>query len=151
MRKLLLAIRLAAVISCASSNSHPIQQKAELPVVYLQIPSPPVPKTTQELLQFGFFMYENRQIGQAARAFARAISSGELNDRGRTLVYYYLGVCYRIMGDTDQAAENFFFFSIVGQDVLEDDVGFSQSIDLVTKVEEARRFVSDLWTERNAN
>lgn len=143
-----LAIIVSLIITtCAHGN--PV---AEPPPPIPQAPAPQVTEepTAADYLEAGMDQFNRKMYRKAVQSFRYAIKSGMLNDMGRALAYWHIGFAYQQIGKEDNAAEAYFSFIIVGQDILEADRAkdFIQGFRLKLKMKLATAYINALWTSR---
>jgi len=131
------------LLACTSTQDTSLQVRP--------IPTPVIvplltPLTPAELLSRGLEAFILHQYQDAIQAFQEAIKSGGLNDKGRAVSYWHIGTSYRMLEEQDNAAEAFFYFIAVAQEITDiDDEGFISAIDLGPKIEDANEFIETLW------
>ncbi len=104
------------------------------------------------LLHQAFDLFRRGADAAAAAAFAGAVGTGNLNDAGRTLAYWYIFMAEQHLGHEDAAAEALQSFIVVAQDVLLDQdeaaaLGddFTERFDLRRRLARARATLSAVW------
>lgn len=101
---------------------------------------------------------QNDQPALAAAALHAALATGDLNDAGRTLAYWYVYVAEQAQGHTQAARNALADFVVVAQDVMaaRRDVRFAEQrgsdfvdrFDLAGRLARSRAVLSLAWTER---
>jgi hypothetical protein len=115
-----------------------------------------VPPPASDLLQQGFAALSDRQPHQAVALLQAAVATGELNEAGRTLAYWYLFVAWQRLGGEHQSAEALLSFVTVAADLMDDlaeqssptaDL-FAERFDLKRRLARARATLSAVWAAK---
>jgi hypothetical protein len=179
-RRIIQIIGLTTVMCCASatpkdkvaSASVPSQSTVQLKsprsmkMEYMSemfIPLPPISPEAPagELLEYAFTMFNIRNYSQASKVFGWALNTGNLNDAGRALCYWHIAQCCMKMGNKDGAAEAYFSFVTVADDIIkvrdvrrfavDGAVDFVDSFQLIEKLDMARSYLNVLWLSKSDN
>jgi len=135
------------------------------PVPKQVIEPPPVVKRVvldelpvAELMQIAFMQWERELWQEAATVFQIAINSGMLNDMGRVVCYWHIGQAFEKIGNIDQAAEAYFSFTMVAEDILfptnwehepmPPNEEFIMGFGLREKLDYAAQYINLLWESR---
>ena len=124
-----------------------IEERVELPV--------------GEWLERGFAMLSLKRFELAIHSFEKAIGTNSLNDAGRCLSYWSIADAWYNLNDIDNAAEAYFSFLQVAQDIIDErDVrkyavdangDFVEYFDLKTKMAVVKDFLNTIWAIRNGH
>jgi len=110
-------------------------------------------------LERGFLMFSMNRWREAVDAYVSAINTGNLNDAGRALAYWYISQCWIALRDEDQAMESLSSFVMVADDVfavreqrryaVTPDGDFVDQFDLLHKQAWARATLNYVWATRS--
>ena len=128
-------------LNCASAT--PSDNNTEDPFYTMEL-------SASQYLEMGFNLFQDKQFARAALFFQAAIKTGNLNDRGRAMCYWFIGQSNQALNNKDEAAEAYLFFTIVAQDIIENtyEINFVQESGILINLEYATRFIETLWQER---
>ena len=114
--------------------------------------------STEELMEKGMASFQNQDYNSSADFFSRAKDTGNLNDAGRALAYWHLGVVYSIIGD-DRSDDAFDSFITVAGDIIDvrsstkfavndDGEDFVERFDLQKRIMRAWTSLNSTWAKR---
>jgi len=118
------------------------------------IASPPAKKTSEELLTQATNQLAGDNCVSAIKTFNEVIATDRLNNIGAAFSYWYIGFCWRHLGNMDNAAGAYFSFIVVAQEIM--DVydpekytstgdGFVEEFELRLRLVEAKAYMNLVW------
>ena len=142
----LIVFLLGFATCCATPQSRP-----EIPPVQSEQPS------ATDYFQIAFAQYTMELWQGSINSFYEALYTGDLNNSGRAVCYWHIAQAYLHLADADNAAEAFFFFSIVADDIiypknrmdfLGNSSNFIESFELYDKLDFAIDYINILWVSK---
>ncbi len=133
----------------------PLQSYAAAPAV-APLQQSAVPLPAGELLAEAFAALTRNEEGECIALLQQALASGELNEAGHTLAYWYLFVAWQRQGAEDPSAEALLSFVTVAGDLLAsgrqadfaDADLFVERFGLRPRLARARATLSAVWAAR---
>ena len=115
-----------------------------------------VPAVASELLGRGFAALSEGHSQQAVQLLQGALATGELNEPGRTLCYWYLFIAQQRLGAEHPSAEALLGFVSVAEELLAEQQAephpaaeqFVDRFDLRRRLARARATLSAVWAAR---
>ncbi|MHA2280010.1 MAG: hypothetical protein ACXAC5_03915 [Promethearchaeota archaeon] len=116
--------------------------------------------SASELLERGFMFFHQKLFRDAAENFRKAIGTGNLNDAGRALAYWHMGLCWTELNEEDNTMDALFSFVMVAQDILDireirqyavaEGEDFVGHFKLMQKLAWARAYINFTWASRGS-
>jgi len=102
------------------------------------------------LIEFAFSRFQEEEYGLSADLFSKALVTGMLNDAGRSLAYWHMGVSYYNVGNEDLNCEAMSSFITTSLDLIEENPGldFVSNFNLENKIMHASSMVNFAWVNR---
>jgi len=153
MRYLLITLLVAGCTHTTTASEHIIAEEIT------ETLTTPIPETktveemsTKDLMIHGQAAYYAKNFPMVVAMYSQALKKGELNDMGKIMAYWSLGVANDKMGKYQQAATYFWDFAETGKYML-DNINdynelakdFAKNFVLADRVREAQVYLEHAW------
>jgi tetratricopeptide (TPR) repeat protein len=145
------ALLLTLLAGCAASPSRPQPAPEPVKAATTPVATPePEPKIMSpgDYLKLAFGYHTAKAYERSIENFENAIATGRLNNVGRAISYWHIGEAHERMERYELAAEAFFSFTVVAQEILESGEhqdGFVKEFDLSRRIDVAVNYIDAIW------